>query len=88
MGRSCSKHGDMGHTYNILIGNPRGKRPFGKPRSTWQNTAGGREQDPRGSHRDKRVEFGILQTVRKTKTVFACSDAVIAGSNPASGMDD
>jgi hypothetical protein len=35
MGGACSAHG--GDAYKILIGNPEGKRPLGRPMSTWED---------------------------------------------------
>jgi hypothetical protein len=32
MGRACSKNGEKGDTYMLLIGKPEGKRPLGRPR--------------------------------------------------------
>ena len=34
MGRSCSKNGSA---FNILTGNPTGKRPLGRPRCRWED---------------------------------------------------
>jgi hypothetical protein len=35
MGRACSTNGEERNAYSILIGKPEGKRPLGRPRSTW-----------------------------------------------------
>jgi hypothetical protein len=35
MGRACSTNGDKRNAYRILVGNPEGKRPLGKPRRRW-----------------------------------------------------
>jgi hypothetical protein len=32
MGRACSTNGAKRNAYRILIGNPEGKRPLGRPR--------------------------------------------------------
>jgi hypothetical protein len=33
MGRACSTHGADRHAYRILVRNPEGERPLGRPRS-------------------------------------------------------
>jgi hypothetical protein len=33
MGRACSTNGEKRNAYGILVGNPEGKRPLGRPRS-------------------------------------------------------
>jgi hypothetical protein len=35
MGRACSTNGKKRTAYRILVGNPEGKRPLGKPRRRW-----------------------------------------------------
>jgi hypothetical protein len=35
MGRACSTNGDKRNTYRILVGNPEGKKPLGRPRRRW-----------------------------------------------------
>jgi hypothetical protein len=35
MGRACSTNGEKRNAYGILMGNPEGKRPLGKPRRRW-----------------------------------------------------
>jgi hypothetical protein len=35
MGRACSTNGEKINTYGILVGNPEGKRPLGRPRCRW-----------------------------------------------------
>jgi hypothetical protein len=35
MGRACSTNGERRNAYRILVGNPEGKRPLGKPRCRW-----------------------------------------------------
>jgi hypothetical protein len=37
MGRACSTHGEKRNAYRILVGNPDGKRPLGRPRRRWEN---------------------------------------------------
>jgi hypothetical protein len=37
MGRACSADGEERNTYGILVGNPEGKRPLGRPRSRWMD---------------------------------------------------
>jgi hypothetical protein len=32
MDRKCSTHGDLRNAYKILVGQPEGKIPFGRPR--------------------------------------------------------
>jgi hypothetical protein len=36
MGRACSTNGGR-NAYRILVGNPDGKRPLGRPRHRWVN---------------------------------------------------
>jgi hypothetical protein len=35
MGRACSTIGETKNAYRILVGEPEGKRPLGRPRCTW-----------------------------------------------------
>jgi hypothetical protein len=35
MGRACSMNGGKSNAYMILVGNPEGKRPLGRPRRRW-----------------------------------------------------
>jgi hypothetical protein len=35
MGRVCRTNGEKGNAYRILVGNPEGKRPLGRPRRGW-----------------------------------------------------
>jgi hypothetical protein len=35
MGMACSTNGEKRNAYRILVGNPEGKRPLGKPRRRW-----------------------------------------------------
>jgi hypothetical protein len=35
MGRACSTNREKRNAYRILVGNPEGKRPLGRPRHTW-----------------------------------------------------
>jgi hypothetical protein len=35
MGRVCSKNGENSIAYRILVGNPDGKSPLGRPRRRW-----------------------------------------------------
>jgi hypothetical protein len=37
MGSACSKQGDKRDMYNILVGNPEGKRPPGRPTHRWED---------------------------------------------------
>jgi hypothetical protein len=37
MGGACSTNGDKRNAYRILVGNPEGKRPLGRPRRRWVN---------------------------------------------------
>jgi hypothetical protein len=37
MGRACSTNGVKRNAYMILVGNPEGKRPLGRPRRRWVN---------------------------------------------------
>jgi len=36
-GRACSKHGS--DVYNILVGKPEGRRPFGRTRTRWEDNS-------------------------------------------------
>jgi hypothetical protein len=35
MGRACSTNGAKRNAYRILVGNPEGKRPLGRPKRRW-----------------------------------------------------
>jgi hypothetical protein len=35
MGRACSTNGEKRKEYRILVGNPKEKRPLGKPSRMW-----------------------------------------------------
>jgi hypothetical protein len=35
MGTTCSTNGEKRNAYRILVGNPEGKRPLGRPRRRW-----------------------------------------------------
>jgi hypothetical protein len=35
MGRACSTNVEKRNAYRILVGNPEGKRPLGRPRRRW-----------------------------------------------------
>jgi hypothetical protein len=35
MGTACSTNGEKMNAYRILVGNPEGKRPLGRPRCRW-----------------------------------------------------
>jgi hypothetical protein len=38
LGRSCSSYGGREETHRkILVGKPKGKNPFGRPRRRWEN---------------------------------------------------
>jgi hypothetical protein len=37
MGRACSTNGEKSNAYRILVGNPEGKRPLGRPRRRWMD---------------------------------------------------
>jgi hypothetical protein len=37
MGRACSTNGEKRNAYRILVGEPEGKRPLGRPRHRWVN---------------------------------------------------
>jgi hypothetical protein len=37
MGGAYSVHGEVRNAYKILIGKPKGKRPFGRPRHRWED---------------------------------------------------
>jgi hypothetical protein len=37
MGGACSVHGEM--RYKILVGEPEGKRPLGRPSSRWEDSS-------------------------------------------------
>jgi hypothetical protein len=35
MDRACSTNGETRNAYRVLVGNPEGKRPLGRPRHRW-----------------------------------------------------
>jgi hypothetical protein len=35
MGRACSTNGEKRNAYRLLVRNPEGKRPLGRPRRRW-----------------------------------------------------
>jgi hypothetical protein len=35
MGGSCNTYGEKRDAYRLLVGNPEGKRPLGRPRRRW-----------------------------------------------------
>jgi hypothetical protein len=35
MGRACSTNGEKRNAYRILVGEPEGKKPLGRPRGRW-----------------------------------------------------
>jgi hypothetical protein len=35
MGGPCSTNGEKRSAYRLLVGNPKGKRPLGRPRRRW-----------------------------------------------------
>jgi len=37
MGGTCSTCGERRGVYGVLVGEPEGKRPLGRPRSRWEN---------------------------------------------------
>jgi len=37
VGGACSRHREIGAIYIILIGNPEGKRPNGRPKRRWKD---------------------------------------------------
>jgi hypothetical protein len=37
MGRTCSTNGEKRNAYGILVGEPEGKRPLGRPRRRWED---------------------------------------------------
>jgi hypothetical protein len=37
VGRTCSTHGGGRYVYRILVGRPKGRRPLGRPRCTWED---------------------------------------------------
>jgi hypothetical protein len=44
MGRAYSTNGEKRNTYRILVRNPEGKRPLGRPRRKWVDNI---KMDPR-----------------------------------------
>jgi hypothetical protein len=36
MGGTCSSDGEGKGVYRVLVGNPEGKRPLGRPRCRWE----------------------------------------------------
>jgi hypothetical protein len=37
MGGACSPNGGKEEVYRLLVGNPEGKRPLGRPRRRWMD---------------------------------------------------
>jgi len=37
MGGVCSTYGERRGVYRVLVGNPEGKRPLGRPRHRWED---------------------------------------------------
>jgi len=37
MGGECSTYGERRSAYRVLVGNPKGKRPLGRPRPRWED---------------------------------------------------
>jgi hypothetical protein len=37
MGGACSTYGEGRGVYRVLVGNPEGKRPLGRPRRRWED---------------------------------------------------
>jgi hypothetical protein len=37
MGRACSTNGEKRTAYRILVGNPEGNRPLGRPKHRWED---------------------------------------------------
>jgi hypothetical protein len=37
MGGACRAHGESRHAYEILVGNPKGKRPLGRSKHGWED---------------------------------------------------
>jgi hypothetical protein len=37
LGWTCSEHGKMINEYKVLIRNPKGKRPLGRPKCRWDD---------------------------------------------------
>jgi len=37
MGRTCSPYGERSGVYRVLVGNPEGRRPLGRPRNRWED---------------------------------------------------
>jgi hypothetical protein len=37
MGITCSTHGAKSNAYRIVVGEPEGKRPLGRPRRRWED---------------------------------------------------
>ena len=37
MGWACSAYWERRGVYRVLVGNPEGKRPFGRPRRRWED---------------------------------------------------
>jgi hypothetical protein len=38
--RKMARMGEMRNSYNILVGKPEGKRPFGRPKRRWEDNIG------------------------------------------------
>jgi len=52
MGWACRDYGESRSVYRVLVGKPEGKRPFGRPRRTWEDNIkmGIREVGCRGTY--------------------------------------
>ena len=37
MGGACSRYGESGGVYGVLVGKPEGNRPLGRPRRSWKD---------------------------------------------------
>jgi hypothetical protein len=37
MGEECNMHGEIRPAYKIFFGKPKGKRPLGGPKSSWED---------------------------------------------------
>jgi hypothetical protein len=37
MGGACSAMGEGRHAYRVLVGNPKGNKPLGRPRRKWED---------------------------------------------------
>jgi hypothetical protein len=65
MGGSCSSNGEKRYAYRLLVGNPEGKRPLGRPRRWWMDLGevGWRDVDWIGLAKDRNRWRALVNSV-------------------------